>query len=223
VPFPLPSRSRPDCGAHGMPADEARAGCSVGNARKTRERWNAAGGHPHFGVRRVLGCKLRALRSPGARDPRCSGMVSGHGGGRGLLHACVDASGTAEGWKHGRGPSAFFGRYLSRHPRPEPSSDAYRKRTGAGLHERPMRDLAKLGPARRPGFLQRLVRGDGSRDRASDVAGMVGCGALGRERCSRKNADGPLPGFHPPAVPDVLREARCAPPRRTRRTRCRPR
>jgi hypothetical protein len=41
--------------------------------------------------------------------PQCSGMVSGHGGGRGLLHACVDASGTAEGGKRGRGPSAFLG------------------------------------------------------------------------------------------------------------------
>ena len=97
-----------------------------------------------------------------------------------------------------------------------------RKRTGAGLHEHPMRDLAKPGPARRPGAFPQKVRARGRfADRASGEAGMVGCGALRRERCSRKNADGSLPGVHPPAVPDVLREARCAPPLPTRRTRCR--
>ena len=41
---------------------------------------------------------------------------------------------------------------------------------------------------------------------------MVGCGVPRRERCSRKNADAPLPRFHSSAVPDVPREARCAPP-----------
>ena len=58
------------------------------------------------------------------------------------------------------------------------------------LHETPMRDLAKPGPARRPGrsrrvsrekagaFSQGLARGDGSRDRASGEAGMVGRGTL---------------------------------------------
>jgi hypothetical protein len=45
----------------------------------------------------------------GRDDPRCSGMVSGHAGRRGLLHAWVNASATAEGWKRGRGPSAFSG------------------------------------------------------------------------------------------------------------------
>ena len=35
-----------------------------------------------------------------------------------------------------------------------------RKRTGAGLHEHPMRDLAKPGSARRPGaFPQKFARG----------------------------------------------------------------
>jgi hypothetical protein len=64
---------------------------------------------------------------------------------------------------------------------------SYRKRAGAGLHERPMRELAKAGPAKRPGaFPQRFARGDGSPDHASDEAGMVGCGALRRERCSGK-------------------------------------
>jgi hypothetical protein len=73
-------------------------------------------------VHRGSGCKLRVMLQ-GRNDPRCSEMVSGHGGGQGALHACVDASGTAEGWKRGRGPSAFLGRYLSRHPRPEPGAD----------------------------------------------------------------------------------------------------
>jgi hypothetical protein len=90
-------------------------------------------------------------QAPQGRDgPRCSGMVSGHVGRRGLLHACVDASATAEGWKRGRGPSAFLGRYLSRHPRPTPAPMACRKRTGAGPHEAPMRDLAKHGPGESP-------------------------------------------------------------------------
>jgi hypothetical protein len=71
---------------------------------------------------------------------------------------------------------------------PSPTPTSCRKRTGAGLHEHPMRDLAKPGPARRPGaFPRRLARGYGSRDRASDEAGMVGCGALRRERgCQKK-------------------------------------
>src|SRR5829696_6528630 len=70
---------------------------------------------------------------------------------------------------------------------PSPAPTSCRKRTGAGLHEHPMRDPAKPGPARRPGaFPKRFARGDGSRDRASDEAGMVGCGPLRRERCSRK-------------------------------------
>ena len=67
----------------------------------------------------------------------------------------------------------------------------------------------------RPGaFAQGLARGDGLRDRASGEAGMVSRGALRRERCLRKNADGPLPRFHPAAVPDISRKAPCAPQRR---------
>jgi hypothetical protein len=53
------------------------------------------------------------------------------------------------------------------------------------------------------------MRGDGSRDRASGEAEWhvavrrgVGSGDL---HLSRKNADGPLPHFHPAAVPDVPR------------------
>jgi hypothetical protein len=38
-------------------------------------------------------------------------------------------------------------------------------------------------------------------------------GRFGGKGVPENNADGPLPGFHPPAVPDVPREARCAPPR----------
>ena len=66
----------------------------------------------------------RALQARGG--PRCSGRVSGHGGGRGLLHACVDASGTVEGEKRGRGPSAF--REI---PIPPSSSPIRRRRPAA--------------------------------------------------------------------------------------------
>ena len=59
-----------------------------------------------------------------------------------------------------------------------------RKRTGAGPHEAPMRDLAKPGPAKgQERFVRGLARGDGSGDCASGEAGMVGRGALRRERC----------------------------------------
>jgi hypothetical protein len=121
----------------------------------------------------------------GRDDPRCSGMVSGHAGRRGLLHACVDASATAEGWKRGRGPSAFFGEI----PIPPSSSPPRRRRPAASAPEPgPTKPrcaiLRSMGPARRPGAVaQGLARGDGSRDRASGEAGMVGRGALRRERC----------------------------------------
>jgi hypothetical protein len=94
---------------------------------------------------------------------------------------------------NGRGMEARQGaiRIFGEIPIPPSSSPARRRppatSAGAGLHEHPMRDLAKPGSARRPGACpQRFARGDGSRDRASDEAGMVGCGALRRERCSRK-------------------------------------
>jgi hypothetical protein len=41
---------------------------------------------------------------------------------------------------------------------PAPASTACRKRTGAGPHEAPMRDLAKPGPARRPGAFAQVSR-----------------------------------------------------------------
>jgi hypothetical protein len=41
---------------------------------------------------------------------------------------------------------------------PTPAPTACRKRTGSGPHEAPMRDLAKPGPARRPGTLRRVSR-----------------------------------------------------------------
>jgi hypothetical protein len=87
-------------------------------------------------------------------------------------------------WQRQRDGSAagghprFWGRYLSRHPRPTPAPTACRKRTRAGPHEAPMRDLAKPGPARRPGaFARGLARGDSSRDRASGEAEwwVAGC------------------------------------------------
>jgi hypothetical protein len=157
----------------------------------------------------VMPCK-------GRDDPRCSGMVSGHTGRRGLLHACVDASATAEGWKRGRGPSAFFGRYLSRHPRPHPRC---RRPAASAPEPDPTKPrcaiLRSMGPRKPGAFAQGLTRGDGSRDRASGEAGTVGRGALRRERCLRKNADGPLPRFGPAAVPCIPRNGLCAPQRPT--------
>ncbi len=47
-------------------------------------------------------------------------------------------------------------------------------------------------------------------------------GRCGKHWGSRKNSHGPLPRFHPTAVPDVPREAWCAPPRLTYETLCCP-
>ena len=44
---------------------------------------------------------------------------------------------------------------------PSPAPTSCRKRTGAGLHEHPMRDLAKPGPVRRPGVFPLRVRARG--------------------------------------------------------------
>ena len=56
-----------------------------------------------------------------------------------------------------------------------------------------------LDPQEGRGRSRRSSReGDGSRDRASGEAGMVGCGALRRERCSRKKC-GWLPAVRPSA------------------------
>src|SRR5215218_156121 len=173
-------------------------------------------------VHRGFGCKLRVTLSRGemTRDAVewCQGTAVGGGcSTRAWTRRERQRDGSAAG-----GHENFLGDTYPAILVPSPAPTSCRKRTGAGLHEHPMRDLAKPGPARRPGaFPKRFARGDGSRDRASDEAAMVGCGALRRERCSRKNADGPLPGFHPPAVPDVPREARCALPLPTCRTRCR--
>jgi hypothetical protein len=159
----------------------------------------------------------------GRDDPRCSGMVSGHSGGQGLLHACVDASGTAEGWKHGRGPSAFLGRHLSRHPRPQPGADvlpqAHRIRPPRTPDARSgeARAREKAGGVPAEGSREGTVRGIAHRVKPEGwVAGR--CGGKG---VPEKNADGPLPDFHPPAVPDIPREARCGPPLPTCRKRCR--
>jgi hypothetical protein len=43
--------------------------------------------------------------------------------------------------------------------------------------------------------------------------GWQAAGRYGGPWGSRKNADGPLPRFYLMAVPDVFREASCAPPR----------
>jgi len=111
---------------------------------------------------------------------------------------------------NGRGSEARQGaiRIFRETPIPPSSSPARptscRKRTGAGLHEHLMRDLVKPGPARKPGdVLQRYTREDDSRDRASGEAGMVGCGVLRRERCSRKKR-----GWPPAALPSACRSRR---------------
>jgi hypothetical protein len=69
-----------------------------------------------------------------------------------------------------------------------------RKRTGAGLHEHLMRDLAKPGPRQGRGVPRRGSREGTVRRIAHRVKPeWWAVGALRRERCSRKNADGPLP------------------------------
>src|SRR5215213_5845907 len=151
---------------------------------------------PEKQVHRGFGCKLRVTLSQGemTRDAVewCQGTAVGGGcSTRAWTRRERQRDGSAAG-----GHENFWGDTYPAILVPSPAPTSCRKRTGAGLHEHPMRDLAKPGPARRPGaFPKRFARGDGSRDRASDGAGMVGCGALRRERCSRKNADGPLPGL----------------------------
>jgi hypothetical protein len=143
-------------------------------------------------------------------------MVSGHAGRRGLLHACVDASASVEGWKRGRGPSAFSVRYLSRHSRPWLCADGRPQAHRSLAPRSPDAQSCEAWAREKAGGVSTGSRArDGSRDRASGEAGMVGRGALRRERCIRKNADGPLPCFHPAAVPDVSRKASCAPQRPT--------
>ena len=181
------------------------------------------GGHENFSGSSRIWLQTARHALQGRDDPRCNGMVSGHGGGRGLLHACVDASGTAEGWKRGRGPSAFSGRYLSRHPRPQPGTGVLPK---AHRSQPPRTPDARSGEA----WAREKAGGvpaEGSREgKVRGIAPRVkpewqAAGSCGGKGVPEKKADGPLPGFHPPPVPDVSREARCALPLPMCRTRWR--
>jgi hypothetical protein len=141
-------------------------------------------------------------------DPRCSEMVSGHGDGRGALHTCVDASGTAEGWKRGRGPSAFLGRYLSRHPRPPPGADAL---TQAHRSRPPRTPDARSGEAwageKARAFPQGFARGTVRRiaHRAKPEWWLRGAAA---GKVFRKKRGWPRAGFRASTVPDAPTHAR---------------
>ena len=78
----------------------------------------------------------------------------------------------------GRGPCEIFCGDPSCSSSSSAGGDACRKRTVPSLHEPLMRDLAKSQRARGPARSRRARARDGSRDRASGEAGMVGCGAL---------------------------------------------
>ena len=66
-----------------------------------------------------------------------------------------------ERWRDGHaagGHPRFLGNTYPAILVPSPAPTSCRKHTGAGLHEHPMRDLAKPGPARRPGRSRRVSR-----------------------------------------------------------------
>jgi hypothetical protein len=107
----------------------------------------------------------------GRDDPRCSGMVSGHAGRRGLLHACVDASATAEGWKRGRGPSAFFGEIPIPPSSSPPGADGLPQAHQSRPPRSPDARSCEAWAREKAGSVRAgLARGDGSRDRASGEA-----------------------------------------------------
>jgi hypothetical protein len=172
-------------------------------------------------VHRGFRCKLRS-RFPGREDPRCSGRVSGTSAGRG----CSTRVWTRRERQRREARQGAI-RIFWEIPIPPSSSPARRRLPAASAPEPAFTNTRcaswrSLGPRETLGVFRRMcARGESSRDRASGEAGMVGCGVLRRERCSKKNADGPLARFHLPAVPDIPREAQCAPPLPTRRTRCR--
>jgi hypothetical protein len=98
-----------------------------------------------------------------ARSPRAA-PVSLHVGRCGAHEAFLETSGTAAGWKRGRGPSAFFLRHLSRLSAPRPT---------IRLH--PMRDPANHPLARDPARTPRPSRGPMLRKIAH--RGFVGSGS----------------------------------------------
>ena len=169
---------------------------------------------------RMAPCRA-SIRLPFPKSPvkfraPCHGRRAGHGVARGELATFPAMRGAA--------CSQIRDQPEILKEAPPSGGDACRNRTGPSPHEHPMRDLAEFRSARRPARSPpRVVREDGSHDRASDGAGRPGPGRSGDDGASRKNADGPLPRFHPSAVPDIPREVSCAPPRRTCGTRCRAR
>ena len=89
-------------GRHGVPVGEARSRGLSG----TRKRWDAAGGHPHF-FWFIADLVARAHRWKPWRVHHAQHRVP-HVGRGGAHQASLGTSGTADGWKRGRGPSAFF-------------------------------------------------------------------------------------------------------------------
>ena len=108
---------------------------------------------------------------------------------------------------NGRGMDARQGaiRVFGEIPIPPSSSPAQRRRPAASAPEPASTStrcaiLRSLGPREGRGRSPGTARGDGSRDRASGEAGMVGCGALRRERGFQKKR-----GWPPAALPSVRR------------------
>jgi hypothetical protein len=142
-----------------------------------------------------------------ARSPRAA-PVSMHVGRCGAHEAFLETSGTAAGWKRGRGPSAFFRRHLSRLSAPRPTIPA-----SPDARSREPSPRARPGgnaPAfsRGPGFARSRIRFRGARLRcACGRPSAPGWGRGWRDRYLPENADGPLPRFHPSAVPDASTHA----------------
>jgi hypothetical protein len=125
----------------------------------------------------------------------------------------------------GRGPSAFFEGSTDAAEAPSCSSsssaggDAGWRHPAPSLHEHLLRDLADSPSARRPARSRRSpARAKFTRSRSGEAGGRLR---------SRSGGDG-VPekilialcrASHPGAVPDAFREALCAPPRQTCRTR----
>src|SRR5688500_426228 len=127
--------------------------------------------------------------------------VSCTSAGAGAHRASLGTSGTAGGWKPGRGPSAFFLEHLSRRSAPRPAIPAS---PDARSRKPP---LARTLCGKRPAF----SRARASPDRASGVV-EAGSGALAagrwrragrgwRDRYLQKNSHGPLPRSIPLPFP----------------------
>jgi hypothetical protein len=199
---------------HGI-AHQVKPGRWVQGARETME-------HPEKNsVHRGSGCNClsRPARGGMTRDAVewCQGTSAGGGcSTRVWTRRQRQRDGSAAGG-HPRFLGDTYPAILVPHPGADNLPQAHQSRTPRSPDARSCEAWAREKPG---AFAGCLARGVGSRDRASGEAGMVGRGALRRERCIRKNADGPLPLVHPSAVPYIPREVSCATPPRTCGTLC---